>query len=133
MKKEKLLELEIEEVVVSFETAKLSKEKGFSHHMIMNYYNENKELIDVGQLWTKDETEEDVLMAPTQCMLQRWLRQEHGISVLVGHDGMWTVSISKWGEKSQVFEGQGYDRGFHIISYEQALESGLEKGLLLIK
>lgn len=116
--------------IVSFKTAKLAKEKGFKG--VCYYYYDNKVLkytTGISQVSTKD-----TYLAPTQSLLQKWLREIHKIHIeITVHDfsdgyiwGSETVfSIDKNHMHSQ------YDGEFK--TYEEALESGIVHALNNIK
>ena len=76
----------IKEAYVSFEVAKLLKDKGFKeacHAM----YNRNECLIPINfPRVTKSEKREFVLDAPTHQMAMKWLREEKNISIVVDDD-----------------------------------------------
>lgn len=84
----------MQEQIVTFETAKLAKEKGFDE-LCREYYNENKELNSFiyyagdGSGYDKNSTITDndyynlkaIYSAPTQDLLQKWLREVHKINI----------------------------------------------------
>jgi|SRR5690554_5239335 len=59
--------------------------------------------------------------APTQTILQKWLREVHDIRVLIYE-----------GDKPYLTYQHNYSRG-HFDTYEEALEEGLYEALLAIK
>lgn len=72
----------LQEIYVSFETAKLLKEKGFAGENAMWYTPDgyiSEEGINDGIDPTADEIFKDLYPAPTQDMALRWLREVHGI------------------------------------------------------
>ena len=88
----------MEDTRVTFETAKLAKEKGFdalcydAFNSMENLYSngwceylyDNKVEIPFrsGVLESQD------ILAPTQSLLTKWLREEHNIIVLVDYEGI---------------------------------------------
>jgi hypothetical protein len=145
----------MKEQLITFDTAKLAKEKGFdipSH----SYYFEDGEFkeYEINDTYgyygdeyavSRDEfyenwndkwktTKEGVrcfecdkkpryletFSAPTQALLQKWLRDEHKLNVLVSYGYGWEVTICTY-----------HDGTFN--TYEEALEKGLLEGLNLIK
>ena len=112
--------------LVSFETAKLAKEKGFKE--ILNtylYYNTETGSIQDGTTFSIDYR----LLAPTQSLLQRWMREKHGIEINVEPCVFDTFH-------SYIFFVRYGERLGRIISpktlldyktYEDALESALNK------
>lgn len=115
----------MKEELISFKTAKLAKEKGFDIDTTQRYvfrYAEHESKYYVGRL-TDNPLQCDIL-APTQSLLQRWLREVHNINVYClpcEHDeSLWYNNIAS---QIPVFTG----------TYEEALEIGLFEGLKLIK
>lgn len=104
--------------LISFKTAKLAKERGFNWSSTYTYekdYNKTIEII--------------LYKAPTQSLLQKWLREVHNthisIQYFLDHDlDNFEVYITNnhLTKKKYLFD-----------TYEQALEAGLLEGLNLIK
>lgn len=68
----------ITETVVSFETAKLLKEKEFDECPLFHY-------LDTGQLWIPggyDKTKKWHFPAPTLQMVMKWLREAHHLHII---------------------------------------------------
>lgn len=119
------------EELVSFETAKLAKLRRFN---IQSRYSVNKEGHEDSLEWTgqdfttqdmleaKGNTGEEHFLAPTQSGLQKWLREVHGISVLIKTGFGWEWYI----DKTELGDGT-------YNSYEEALEAGLQEALKEIK
>ena len=118
----------MQEQLITFETAKVAKEKGFQYNTDNNlYYNSN------GYLNILQFSEEDV-PAPTQSLLQRWLREKYN-----QHIYLFPLDNGKWGFENNsisinldhifinyMYEGKEYN------SYEEALEVGLQEALNFI-
>lgn len=134
----------MEEVLVSFEVAKLAEEVGFDIECLSFYVKPNskmfgidekgryypiksisKKLYKIGQHATLNI--ENVSYAPTQSLLQKWLREVHNItySVYPNQDKMWTCNITTI--KKYKLIGTEYGK-----TYEEALEKGLLEGLKLL-
>lgn len=129
----------MQDQLIEFNTAKLAKEKGFNVHC--------KNIYDVaGQLWINEDfpynSANDSLFAPTQSLLQRWLREVHQLSVCV--DFRKTKTFKVRGINSVYYDvmiyrlsgGDAYKlHKMNEISdnYETALEKGLFEALSLIK
>lgn len=139
----------MQETLTEFETAKLAKEKGFNpffyefekvpdemfyeaydfrkyHYSFLNGKSEKDvELVLPAVYRRKNLNYNFVCYAPTQSLLQKWLREVHSIH----------IEINK--EKENVF----FAFNNHSIkeqigfgsSYEEALEKGLQGALKLIK
>lgn len=118
--------------LVRFETAKIVKEKGFDEKCFFNYD-------EIENVCDTDETSMDfnnselpykwgnynfICSAPTQSLVQRWLREVHNIFIycLMMSEGNvhWTNNMACREDK-------------YYISYEESLEQGLLEGLKLIK
>jgi hypothetical protein len=125
------------EQLISFETAKLAKEKGFNWKCYQAYdwvsgfpgnthtgYNN----------WNK--FGDGKASAPTQSLLQKWLRDTHKIHISLDY---WTVEDLdsgelqvSWNYEITRFGASFNERGSNLSSYEQALEEGLKKSLELL-
>jgi hypothetical protein len=104
----------IQEEICTYEVCKLAKEKGFNVPTAKNYRHENGTTCN----------------APTQSLLQRWLREEKGYYVYPLFDNVqlkWDwVCREKIGDKWIPLVG--YD--FHLFdTYELALEDALKYAL----
>tara|TARA_R110000782_G_scaffold40108_2_gene92679 strand:- start:69 stop:428 length:360 start_codon:yes stop_codon:yes gene_type:complete len=119
----------MKEQLITFETAKLAKEKGFKmgnpHGFVSRFYNpKTKILLHYGRMGRLDFRE--CYSAPTQSLLQKWLRDTQNIhlesSLTMGFEHSFTCYQGLW------YEGDTDD-----TSYEKALEEGLLIALNLIK
>lgn len=122
-----------EELILS-QTAKLAKEKGFNervqsyYHPHYGLYSEEKRCFDT---YNDGSWSEGYYSAPTQSLLQRWLREVNDISIKVddyyyNSKVRYDVNVSKLSSQEDNTKGV-YD------TYEQALEAGLLEALKLIK
>ena len=122
------------EELITFETAKLAKEKGLIEGIPVN----NTYTIGFKSIKPKNKLNDflprnsvkgqpHLALAPTQTLLQRWLREKHEIFVTVvpyvkEAKLMWTTYLHL------------RDKDFQAWStYEQALEQGLFESLKLIE
>ena len=117
------------EQLISFETAKLAKEKGFFNGGIFYFFKNN------GELTYKDRSDKFVsydISAPTQSLLQKWLREKHKIIVSINilADLSYYCLIIDINENKLNLSNQSKNIGF--IIYEDALEDGLFEALKLI-
>lgn len=129
----------MKEAIVSFEVAKLAKSKGFVKSCnyfgyVDKFYEPNTGSIrSYGFHRTKNIN--DLIFAPTQGLLQKWMREIHFISIELGMDygPSWYVSVYI-SDKDGVNKEEKYSEpiGLHN-TYEEALETGLLKALKLIK
>lgn len=127
----------MEERLVDFETAKLAKEKGFD--LKTNYFYYNDGVLDQGD----GDTEHISLnhnkydrhySAPTQYLLQKWLREEKSIYVCIyplkvststtkGFRWDWTFVFTKEENKET---SNINDNFIGFLTYEEALENALK-------
>ena len=126
----------MEEQLISFETAKLAKEKGYNITNIFSYDETS------GIMLPKDPTYpgwhcyalEGVCPAPTQSLLQKWLREKHNIHIEIEIASDEELNIIQ----PYVYQWDFYKNGNITIgrefydSYEEALEVGLLEALKLI-
>ena len=137
----------MEETLITFETAKLAKEKGFDipcENFYVEYLDD-----DVVDLFNYEEqrgsgfaelyrnNKESKFSAPTQSLLQKWLREVHKIHVDIKEWELtyWYFYI-KDGRTSPVKNIRikiDEDSKWEFDSYEEALEVGLLEGLKLVK
>lgn len=150
----------MKEQLISFETAKLAKEKGFyiepEDDYSMSFFN-----IEGGR-WTMFQTKRQTkdyikkeynkaisyALITTQSLLQRWIRENHEIILSIlstietctygsDDDGDWReeiiykIHIYRRRPSSEAFYTEYEKNDFD--SYEEALEVGLQEALKLIK
>lgn len=129
----------MEESLITFETAKLAKEKGFKIPQAKGYYNHGGiQLV----LWVTSEDskeQEDFLaFAPTQDILQKWLREECKIRVFVEQKvaGDFGFVIYVVNPVKENIAGRPWIKESHFTkhfsTYEEALEEGLQRSLNLL-
>lgn len=133
----------MEDTLISFETAKLAKEKGFDwidKNNTQYYYRHDskKQIIKVGvkllKLWIGDMNESEVLLAPTQSLLQKWLRETYNIIITVASiftDETHTKIRYWWW--IQGHEDDENEEEIYFETYELSLESALKEALNLLK
>ena len=114
----------MEEQLISFETAKLAKENG---------YNQNPALTNsaytspTSMNYSLKNPKYNVYVAPTQSSLQKWLREEKDIIVIIDFDYI------KKRYSYSIFSSFCVNKNYRGNTYEDALEAGLEESLRLIK
>jgi hypothetical protein len=132
--------------IVSFEVAKLAKEKGFDlacydcfnsrGHSYSNGWCERlddffEDGIFYNSIVESKQMAEEYFVAPTQSLLQRWLREEHNTHITVDckntkhSKGMFSIYVGNNNETVHTYFGH--------VSYEEALEKGLLQALKFIK
>jgi len=116
----------MKEQLISFKTAKLAKEKGFNEIVSTAYGRSQESLYESN--CTNRNSENIFLSAPTQSLLQKWLREVHNIHIEVHNLGMkWWFNLKEIdSDNAALFISDNYN------SYEEALEVGLQEALKLI-
>ena len=127
MKKEPVTPLK--EKLISFETAKLAKEKGF--HISSRGEGMGKRVFINGELVNTIFSSKDHIHAPTQSLLQKWLREVHNVSIK--RDDYYTYSRVRFDYNICELGSQGDNPVGVFETYEEALEIGLQEALKLIK
>ena len=143
----------MKEETVTFYMAKLAKEVGFQnktpHKLRKNYYNYLGELNGdctayIKRFANEEDTSEFVnVEAPTQSLLQRWLREVHNIEVLIARIPPEAILASKNSGKNILRNYNCYvwnldgnpriaNKGSFKNTYEEALEAGLQEALKYI-
>lgn len=125
----------MKEKLIEFETAKLAKERGFDWEVEKMFsglkLTENTSL----RFDWNSQNNIDFISVPTQSLLQKWLRDVHGIYVESYHDltanGKGIQYYTNWGFIKD-HAGGGYDEYNDWRTYEEALEKGLQEALKLI-
>lgn len=127
--------------LISFNTAKLAKEKGFDGLSYAHY--SRKGILTIQEHPESEQFLQYVrgnttlsISAPTQSVLQKYLRDIHDIHImiepLIDPDDkstfyeMIVITDMSENEKNEKIEGEHFD------TYEEALEEGLQEGLKLI-
>jgi len=107
------------EELVTLETAKLLKEKGFQ---------QRKYLINVSTLHHCYK----YLSVPPQSVVQRWLRETKDlhIGICYSHKLFWYYEIMS--VSNHVLVGLANRPSIHYNTYEEALEAGIQEALKLI-
>ncbi len=150
----------MKEQLVTFETAKLAKEKSFNEPVLYHYLDDKGEgtfiltpneshfstevkmvrgVIDVGETNNVTTTEnlydifneeiEWYISAPTQSLLQKWLREVYKIAIDIK-----TINSTRMDnfEYCLHFKNDNIKTKNGFNTYEEALEEGLYQALLLI-
>ena len=125
----------MEDTRINFETAKLSKEKGFPqepNRRKVPYYNYKGEfkgdVTDFLRKYLREEDTSDVesVSAPTQSMLAKWLREKHNIHLIA------YKNINIDGYDWCYITTDGITNINSYKTYEEAYEIGLQEALKLI-
>lgn len=124
----------MQEQLISLETAKLAKERGFKPKREWNpdyvpgYIEDDYEgyVVKFTEFQEEDYVCEGYYLAPTQSLLQRWLREVHNIKVFID-------DCSKEELNQYFWFRPGYTDTKSYKTYEEALEVGLIEALEQLK
>ena len=136
----------MKEELITYETAVLAKEKGFNEPC-MDYCWSDKTLIQsaIGSCTNgipfKQEQFKDIsrkkrvytICIPTQSLLQRWLREEHKITLVI-YPSLRNGKVVQW--EFDIYTDLAdayYESDINSNTYELALEQGLIEALNLIE
>ena len=132
----------MEDTRVTFETAKLAKEKGFfqeTNRLEIPYYNYKGEFKGDVSDWRirkyiRGENTSDIefASAPTQSLLAKWLREQHNIYVTSQIGNLDFINTYHY-EIRYIDKNKFMCKvNGNFKTYEEALEIGLQKALKLI-
>ena len=125
----------MEDTRVTFETAKLAKEKGFPQEpnkLKIPYYNYKGEFKGDVKDWLRkylrkeDTSDVESVSAPTQSLLAKWLREEHNIHLIA------YKNINIDGYDWCYITTDGITNINSYKTYEEAYEIGLQEALKYI-
>ena len=118
---------QMNEQLISFNTAKLAKEKGFNlnESAKVGFSPDGLELSE--SFWNYHCNEKGSIARPTQSLLQKWLREVCKISVLCH---VWNGLLAHYCITSVAGKHNTQTRIYD--TYEEALEEGLQKAIQLI-
>ncbi len=131
---------------ISFETAKLAKEKGFNEETLHYYYKDELQSpyvengsstdvefrVDLEDLYDYHNNEylKERYSAPTQSLLQKWLREEYNINIgMVYYSLIDSTSTRNYWTWRVHYTQNAYG---NKPTYEEALEEALQEALKLI-
>ena len=122
---------------VSFEVAKLLKEKGYKQSFDESHYEYGD---DGNSYWyscigaydivdnvtNRYERPRITYPCPTLWETQKWLRRERNIHIVIYHSSDWNHTICNISENEWLSEGYDFD------TYEEALNEGIKEALNLL-
>lgn len=140
----------MKEQLITFETAKIAKEKGFdekvrTYFIKTNHLKEKQAIIDGRDMNLEYQEFECILeyhnsavsgltkkdlkriSRPTQALLQKWLREKHKIYISLEH--YW---YNEWHYRINIQDDCDLEEKGVFDNYEQALEKALQEALKLI-
>ena len=132
------------DTLISFETAKLAKEKGFfvQKHLYFIHENsvhyegtyENRDFSVVKEHYLNNTIKG--VTKPTQSLLQKWIREKHNMHILMnvgmnnGEKQTFYCNVFKFGKNLYISK---FRSKTSVYTYEEVLEIGLCEALKLIK
>lgn len=123
------------DVIITFETAKLAKEKGFSEDSTYNYNSDGELGVDEDyHLVNWNLPQHGAQSAPNQSLLQKWLRDKHDIWVYCKPTIAGNLAEYNWesGILAPLNEGRDF-LSSESDSYEKVLEEALFESLKLVR
>ena len=122
--------------LISFDAAKLAKEKGFKEYCIAYFSISGEEMYfrEDGMYFHSNGANGRLILRPTQSLLQKWLREQffYHIYLIPLDNNKWGFEVKYISLMLDDFISYLYS-GYEYNSYEEALESGLMKALEMIK
>ena len=120
--------------LITFETAKLAKEKGFEIGLHKGYFEKKEDEWVVYETAIRlFNTQSDSFEAPTQSLLQKWLREKHKIHAFA-HP---LEDLNSFLSIVDVMTPSSFERLYisdnEYNNFENALERSLKEALKLIK
>lgn len=133
--------MSMSDTIVSFETAKLAKEKGFESDVSHSIYTEIGKLKDpIAQmdLMRNQESIQEYFKliksfpsAPTQSLLQKWLREVYKLFLTIDiEEDKYFYMLVDINRSKYTYIGE--DDAVLYDNYEDALEAGLQEALKLL-
>ena len=113
----------IKEDYVSFETAKLLKEKGFDEPCLSYFWSEGIDTSYTETPFTQNNMYEGQILRPTLQMAMKWLREKHKIDIAIYPYGEYTCDNYQFDVYKDTRLKISKDNGF--MQYEQALEAAI--------
>jgi len=124
----------MKEQLISYPTAVLAKEKGFEQKHISDHYLKDGTLDTSDMAWMNGLS---FGSAPTQALLQRWIREEHGINIdvfsYVEFHPRVEFSYRHMVLRHSISKNIPESEPDSYKTYEAALEAGLVESLKLIE
>ena len=114
---------------VSFEVAKLLKEKGFNKECLGTYSTDNKELnISSECPYSNDLNDDMFIAAPTLQMAMKWLRRLYWLNMYPKYSkwsNKWSIVILSLDDR-EIIKGNTAIQIDGFVSYEEAVNEGIK-------
>lgn len=123
----------MKEELISFETAKLAKEKGFLQTIWDYNVCDGFGNIHTIAYFNSSHPDKEWYALIPQSLLQRWLREEHGIHIEVYISDACNFASGLYSFTSGIVSPIRLNSIEKFETYESALEYGLQEALKLIK
>lgn len=124
----------ITEDYVSFEVAKLLKEKGFDELCIFKYSSEGVRMkagVAIDE-WQNSELDDDECSCPSQSMAMKWLREVHNIFIVIEPHMYDYINEKNLSCIASLWQGDNYYEKItskDYPAYEEAVEAALKYSL----
>lgn len=121
----------ITEDYVSFETAKLLKEKGFDEPIQYFYKFDSKELYR-GTVFTNTQIGDKFYNAPTLQMAMKWLREVHNIFIVIEPHMYDYINEKNSSYVASLWQGDNYYENIILKdypTYEETVEAAIQYSL----
>jgi len=124
----------IHEEICTYEVAKLAKEKGFNVPTHYAYNDNCRKAMYMELCLNRNTKDSRSISAPTQSLLQRWLREEKGVCISVEAYPTYATKnniLYSWAIKYRSSgHSMEHEQSFNTFStYEKALEDALKYAL----
>lgn len=127
----------MKEELVTLETAKLLKEKGFDERTLYAYYNNGMLYCNADRIAISyNSLPIYQICAPIQSFAQKWLRETKNLHISIIRNACgYGYDICKADNGTHITDGifKGTNDGGQWDTYEEALEVGIQESLKLIK
>ena len=118
----------MKEQLVTFETAKLAKEKGFELETQYTYDVDANYDLHLALRGTYGNYERNIYSAPTQSLLQKFIREERGVHIEIHRNASgyyWSMCKSDGGTDLGWCDHRGPNLGGAWDTFEDALENAM--------
>lgn len=124
----------MKEELVTLETAKMLKEKGFNEFCEFAYADEDLHIMRLPSINSFFKEIGNGYSAPTQSFTQKWLRETKNLHICIYNTASgYSYEISKADNGTEVLcMPKGPNDGGKWDTYEEALEAGIQEALKLI-